>query len=116
MWPRPLSRSPKRARPPAISRRSTGATSPRPCARLARRPAAGWDKVSREALTWRASHAFSSLAFSVLLPILVTIIVTAWVAQLLQAYAGPNSCSRLMPDQIADRQDYRPARAQLGCL
>jgi len=27
----------------------------------------------------------------VLLPILVTIIVTAWVAQLLQAYAGPNS-------------------------
>ena len=27
----------------------------------------------------------------VLLPILVTIIVTAWVAQLLQAYAGPNN-------------------------
>ena len=27
----------------------------------------------------------------VLLPILVTIIVAAWVAQLLQAYAGPNS-------------------------
>ena len=27
----------------------------------------------------------------VLLPILVTIIVTSWVAQLLQAYAGPNS-------------------------
>jgi uncharacterized membrane protein len=27
----------------------------------------------------------------VLLPILVTVIVTAWVAQLLQTYAGPNS-------------------------
>lgn len=27
----------------------------------------------------------------VLLPVLVTVIVTAWVAQLLQAYAGPNS-------------------------
>ncbi|HET7447610.1 MAG TPA: hypothetical protein VFJ49_06830 [Methyloceanibacter sp.] len=26
-----------------------------------------------------------------LLPVLVTVIVTAWVAQLLQAYAGPNS-------------------------